>query len=170
MLTELFWITTPFSGRLAIAPRPRGGDWLDDEIRGWRERGIDVVVSMLTSEEAAEFDLSGEAASSAAHGMRFVSFPVPDRDVPASRTAFSDLVSDITRELNAGHRVAIHCRQGIGRAALVALGVLIAAGLDPQTAVDRVSSDRGRPVPETPAQRNWLDEFAAATDIPSTAV
>lgn len=170
MTTELFWIPTPFPGRFAIAARPRGGDWLDDEMRGWRERGIDVIVSMLTPEEIAEFDLVGETAAGAAQGMRLVSFPVPDRDVPVSRAGFLDLVSEVTRELTARRRVAIHCRQGIGRSALVALAVLIAAGLDPQEAVDRVSAARGRPVPETPAQRNWLDEFAAATDSPSTAV
>jgi hypothetical protein len=43
---------------------------------------------------------------------------------------------------------------------LVAAAVLIAAGVDPDAAVQRVSAARGRPVPETPAQRRWLDEFA----------
>jgi protein-tyrosine phosphatase len=160
MLTELFWVPTPFAGRLAVAPRPRGGDWLDDEIRGWRRAGIDVVVSLLTPDEMAEFDLEGEATASAKHGVRYLAFPVPDRDVPASRSAFRDLVSEVTRELSAGRKVAVHCRQGIGRAGLVAAGTLIAAGLDPDAAVARVSTVRGRPIPETPAQRRWLDEFA----------
>jgi len=170
MLTDLYWITTPFPGRLAIAPRPRGGDWLDDEMRGRRENGIDVVVSVLTPEEVAEFDLSGEAASSAAEDMRFISFPVPDREVPASRTAFRNLVSEITRELTAGRGVAIHCRQGIGRAALVAIGILISAGVDPQEAVTRVSTARGRSVPETQAQRRWIDHVSAEPGIPSKAI
>jgi hypothetical protein len=30
MKPELFWIPTPSPGRLAMAPRPRGGDWLDE--------------------------------------------------------------------------------------------------------------------------------------------
>jgi hypothetical protein len=38
--------------------------------------------------------------------------------------------------------------------------VLIAVGLAPEAAVKQVSAARGRPVPETPAQRRWLDEFA----------
>jgi protein-tyrosine phosphatase len=170
MHTELFWIPTSLPGRMAIAPRPRGGDWLDDELRGWLERGIDLVVSMLTPEETDEFDLAGEGARCVAQDLRFVSFPVSDRDVPESRTAFRDLVNEVVRELSAGHGVAVHCRQGIGRAALVALGVLIAGGLDPEAAVARVSAIRGRPVPETPAQRRWLDEFAAGTGSPTTAV
>ena len=36
MHTELYWIPGPWLGRLAIMPRPRGGDWLEDEIRSWR--------------------------------------------------------------------------------------------------------------------------------------
>jgi protein-tyrosine phosphatase len=170
MHTEPFWIPTRFPGRFGIAPRPRGGDWLDDEMRGWREAGIDLVISMLTPEEAVEFDLASEATQGIAHDLRFVSFPVPDRDVPESRTAFRDLVNGVVRELSAGHSVAIHCRQGIGRAAITALGVLIAGGLDPESAIARVSAARGRPVPETPAQRRWLDEYAADKSFPAPAV
>lgn len=160
MLTELFWIPTAFPGRLAMAPRPRGGDWLDDEIAGWERAGVTMIVSLLTPDEAAELDLEDEATTSAAHGISFRSLPVPDRDVPASRAEFRGLVEEIAHELQAGRRVAVHCRQGIGRAGLVAGGVLIASGIAPSAAVATLSTVRGRPVPETPAQRRWLDEFA----------
>lgn len=162
MRTDLFPIPTPYPGRLAIAPRPRGGDWLPDEMRGWRTAGAGMVVSLLTPGEEAEFELEGEAEAAAAAGVRFAAFPVPDRDTPASCDRFRELVSEVAGELAAGNGVVIHCRQGIGRAGLVAAGVLIAAGLDPAAAVARVSTARGRPVPETPAQRHWLDECAGA--------
>jgi protein-tyrosine phosphatase len=170
MRTELFEIPAPFSGRLAIAPRPRGGDWLDEELRSWHESGIDVVVSLLTPEEAGEFELEREAAEAGAQGIRFRAFPIPDREAPASRTLFHDLVSEVVYELTAGHEVVIHCRQGIGRASLVAISILIAAGLDIEMAVKRVSEVRGRPVPETPVQRRWLDEWAADTKASSEVV
>jgi protein-tyrosine phosphatase len=161
MRTDLYWIDTPFPGRLAVAPRPRGGDWLDDEVRAWHDSGVDTVVSLLTPDEVDEFDLDGEPAASAAAGMRLVNLPVPDRGTPASLDEFRGLVAGITEELAAGRGVVVHCRQGVGRAGLTAAGVLIAAGLDPEAAVARVSAARGRPVPETPAQRRWLDGFAA---------
>ena len=50
MSPDLYWIVGPWRGRLAIAARPRGGDWLDDELSGWRQAGIDVVVSLLENE------------------------------------------------------------------------------------------------------------------------
>src|SRR4051794_17637279 len=160
MHTAPFPIPTPYPGRLAVAPRPRGGDWLADELAGWRAAGFDTVVSLLTPGEEAEFELGGEAEAARAAGVEFIGFPVPDRDTPRSRDGFRELVSKVAGELAAGRGVVVHCRQGIGRAGLFAAAVLIAAGLDPDAAVERVSAARGRPVPETPAQRRWLDEFA----------
>jgi len=139
-------------------------------MHAWHEAGIDVAVSLLTPEEAGEFELEHEAAAAGVRGVRFRAFPIPDREVPASRTAFHDLVSEVGRELAAGRRVVVHCRQGIGRAGLVAIGVLIAAGLDAEAAVERVSQVRGRPVPETLAQRRWLDEFAEETRVGAEVV
>src|SRR5688500_18362670 len=115
MRTELFWVPTASPGRLAMAPRPRGGDWLEDEMAAWRRDGIDVVVSLLTPDEVAEFELQGEAEAARDAGIRFRSFPVPDRDVPASQSRFRELVTELAGELGVGRRVAVHCRQGIGR-------------------------------------------------------
>ena len=57
MKPDLFWIPGPWRGRLAVATRPRGGDWLEDEAIGWRRAGIDVIVSLLEEDEAAQLDL-----------------------------------------------------------------------------------------------------------------
>ena len=43
MRTEIFWIDSMPAGRLGIAPRPRGGDWLDDEVEAWRAAGVACV-------------------------------------------------------------------------------------------------------------------------------
>jgi protein-tyrosine phosphatase len=152
-----------------MAPRPRGGDWLGDEMAAWREAGISVVVSLLTPDEVAEFELEGEAAAAEGAGIRFRAFPVADRDVPASPAAFRELVTEVVAEVAVGRGVLVHCRQGIGRAGLVAAGVLIAAGLDTDDAVARLTAARGRPVPETPAQRRWLDGFADETETLTAA-
>jgi hypothetical protein len=32
MKAAIYWIAPVPSGRLAIIPRPRGGDWLEDEV------------------------------------------------------------------------------------------------------------------------------------------
>jgi protein-tyrosine phosphatase len=160
MRTDLYWITGPWPGRLAIAPRPRGGDWLEDEIRAWRAAGVDVVASLLTRDEQAELSLDDEGSLSRAAGIVFVSFPIVDRNLPASVEGFAEHVARLAEYLATGKTVVVHCRQGIGRAALVAIGLLIASGVELAPAVERVGAARGCPVPETPEQRRWIAAFA----------
>jgi protein-tyrosine phosphatase len=160
---EPYWIPTPAAGRLAILPRPRGGDWLADEVGAWGRAGVGVVVSLLTPDEAADLELNDEAAACQDQGIEFVSFPIPDRGLPASRSAMTNTVSRLAGLIADGKSVAVHCRQGIGRAALVAICVLIALGEDAEAAIRAVSAARGCPVPETPEQRRWIGEFAPRT-------
>jgi len=161
MRPSVFWIPGPWPGRLAIVLRPRGGDWLDDETRAWREANIDTVVSLLEPSEEADLDLKSEPMSAAASGVEFRSFPIPDRGIPESREDVSELVTQIAAALQVGRNVAVHCRQSIGRSALIVAATLVAAGEDPETALFTVSRARGMPVPETEAQRRWISEFAS---------
>jgi protein-tyrosine phosphatase len=159
MKADLFWIPGPWRGRLAIATRPRGGDWLDDEASAWRQADLDVIVSLLENEEAGQMDLLGERQAAEDHALRFISFPIPDRGVPASLHEAASLIAGITAQLEAGKNVAIHCRQGIGRSGLIAAGALIAAGTSPDEAMQIVSSARGISVPETTDQRRWAERL-----------
>lgn len=160
MRTELFWIEGPWPGRLAIMPRPRGADWLEEEIGAWRRSGVDVVVSLLTPNEDAELNLTNESDLCRANGIAFLSFPINDRAVPSSMEAFSDLVTALAEQLANGKTIAVHCRQGIGRAGLVAVCLLILSGIEQEAAIARVGSARGCSVPETPDQRRWSTDFA----------
>ena len=160
MGTELYWIPGSCHSRMAILPRPRGGDWLEDEVRAWRLAGVDVIVSLLTSDEVADLDLAQEAGFCQAKGMEFLSFPIVDRGVPASRRATLDFVKKLANILAEGKSIAIHCRQGIGRSALIAACLLVLSGINPEMAFRRVSAARGSSVPETSGQRQWVVEFA----------
>lgn len=160
MRTELYWIEGPWLGRLAISPRPRGNDWLEDEVRGWKQAGVDVVVSLLTADEVVELALTEEEKFCHAHGLQFFSFPIIDRSIPASRNAALAFVIKTEALLAEGKNVTLHCRQGIGRAALIAICLLIAAGIEAEIAIQRVSTARGLPVPETMEQRKWAMDFA----------
>ena len=159
MNPDLFWIPGPWSGRLAVTTRPRGGDWLDDEATGWHRAGLDVIVSLLESDEAAQLQLEREAAATRAKGMEFVLFPIPDRGVPASLEGVRALLETIERKLENGKTVAVHCRQGIGRSGLIAAGTLMSAGMSAERAIAVVSRARGIQVPETSAQLRWLRDL-----------
>ena len=161
MRTRIFWVAGTWKGRLGILPRPRGGDWLGDEMAAWREAGVDMAVSLLEAEEAAQLVLADEAAAAAASGVAFRAFPIPDRGVPTSNELVAELAGEILDALEEGKSVAVHCRQGIGRSGLIVGGVLVAAGKEPVTALKTVADARGLEVPETEEQRQWLKDFAA---------
>jgi protein-tyrosine phosphatase len=160
MKTEPHWIAGPWAGRLAIAPRPRGHDWLADELRHWHRSGVDAVVSLLTLDEVASFGLDNEQQVSRESGMEFDQFPIADRSTPPAVSSASDLIARIESRLQSGRSVLIHCRQGIGRAATIAIAALIHAGIELDDAIAAVAQARGRPVPETPEQLRWLREYA----------
>jgi len=161
MSTELYWVEGPWPRKLALASRPRGGDWLEDEIAGWHGAGIYTVLSLLTPEEEQDLDLKREAHEAKARGMRFASLPIPDRQVPNSESEVSAALDRIDADLKAGKNVVVHCRQGIGRTGLVAACLLVSKGLTPEAAVKTLSAARGSSVPETAEQRRWIDHYAA---------
>ena len=167
-MTELHWISGPWTGRLAIAARPRGGDWLTEEMRAWRQAGVDTVVSLLTAGEEMDLDLVGERAAAQASGMSFISFPIVDRSVPDSREEMARFIGQVVEELTRGNTVVIHCRQGIGRAALLAASLMILRGLTVEQSLAEISNTRGVAVPETVEQRAWLIQFSQ--ELPAAAI
>ncbi len=160
MTTEVFWVSGEYPGRIAMVARPRGGDWLESEISGWANAGIDLVVSMLEESETREFELEREAEFYRTYGIEFISFPVADRGVPTLNKEFLTLVKKLKRALLAGKSVAIHCRQSIGRAPLLAAAVMTLFDMESDEAFRRLSIARGREVPETPEQGDWIKRFS----------
>ncbi|HUB82633.1 MAG TPA: dual specificity protein phosphatase family protein [Bryobacteraceae bacterium] len=161
MVPKLYRISGPWSGTLFLSSRPRGGDWLEDEVIGWRRFGIDTVVSLLTQDEEYELDLAHESSDALKHAMAFVSYPIADRSIPADASTLSTLLENIQRDLRQGKNVLVHCRQGIGRTGLIAASLLVREGMDPEAAIQEVSRVRGVPVPETHEQESCIYEIAA---------
>lgn len=162
MSTKLYWTSGPWPGKLALAARPRGGDWLEDELKSWRAAGIDLVLSLLTPEEAGELGLQKEQREARNSDVRFLSLPIPDRQVPSSESSVKETIEQLDSALSAGKNVVIHCRQGVGRSGLVAACLLISKGLSSGAAVETLSAARGLTIPETPEQRSWIDHYAAS--------
>jgi protein-tyrosine phosphatase len=162
MRKDIYWLDGPWLGKLGMAARPRGGDWLKDDLAGWKRSRIDTVLSLLTADEEKDLDLRDEASEAKAQGMEFASFPIPDRQVPRSESKWSEVLERMSRTLLDGKNVLVHCRQGIGRSGLAAACLLVRNGMSPGAAVESVSAARGLSVPETAEQRDWIDHYAAA--------
>jgi protein-tyrosine phosphatase len=158
---DLYEMPWPGPGRLSTMARPRGGDWLDDEMTAVRSQGVDVLVSLLELVEAAELGLASERRAAEAAGVTFIGLPIPDRSVP-SRSEFLALVEKVAELLAAGRHVAVHCRAGIGRSSTVAAGVLLRAGMTPDEVWPAMSKARGLAVPDTAAQKSWVEDVILA--------
>ncbi|HZE98238.1 MAG TPA: protein-tyrosine phosphatase family protein [Planctomycetota bacterium] len=160
MRTPLYWIDTPGPGRLAVLPRPRGGDWLEEEIRALKNDGVDILVSMLTPDEDSYLELGGEGAEARRQGIQFHSHPIWDRGIPEKTAPLWTLARELARHHADGRSIAAHCRMGIGRSPLMLASILVCRGISPDDAWAAIGAARGCIVPDTLEQRNWLTDTA----------
>ncbi|MFF3691297.1 tyrosine protein phosphatase [Streptomyces sp. NPDC002187] len=158
MRPTLFTIDLPGPGRLSTMARPRGNDWLEDEMTALSACGVDTLVCALTRPELDELGLADEPRAAVAAGLRFVAIPIPDRTVPDLATILPTL-QRLAEQLDEGAHIVTHCRSGIGRSSLLAVALLILDGVDPNTAWAQLERARGLAVPDTAEQRDWTMEL-----------
>ncbi|MEV4316575.1 hypothetical protein [Actinocrispum sp. NPDC049592] len=142
-------------GALSTMAKPLGGDLLAGEMTALRSAGVDVLVSALTSSEVSEVGLAEEGQLARAAGLRFVSVPIPDMGLPDQSVVLPTL-RELAADLCGGAHIVTHCWAGIGRSSLLAASLLVLNGMAPDDAWQRISAARGRTVPETTAQRDWI--------------
>lgn len=158
-MKDIYWIVHSESPSLAIVARPRGDDWLEEELHNLKRGGIDILVSLLMPEEASDLGLSYEAELAQRVGLEFISQPIPDRTTPADEKSFREMIMRLVDAIAAGKRVGAHCRGCIGRATVTTAAVLIQLGAKPVEALAMIEEARGCSVPDTADQLNWILSF-----------
>ena len=136
--------------------RPRGDDWLKDEIGNLKKQNVRLLVSLLEKEEINELGLRQQETICKSSGIEFINFPIADRDIPKTTDKTDWLVDFLTSKLQDSSFVVIHCRMGIGRSTIIAASVLLRAGLKAENIIDHISKIRGLKVPDTDKQLQWL--------------
>lgn len=152
----MYKVGTMGKGFLAVMACPTLDPEAPASIGNIARLGIRQVVSLLEPTEARNLGLEGERLEVKAHGMEFISLPIPDMGVPASVDDFSQVAQMLFTQVCAGINTLVHCRAGIGRSGLMSAAVLLHAGMSVDEAFDYVSKMRGIRVPETGEQRYWL--------------
>jgi protein-tyrosine phosphatase len=156
VITPTFeWVDAGGRFRLAIMPRPDARQ-LEAHLVELKQKGMDVLVSMLEAEETVALGLGEERTLCEKVGIHFHNHPIPDHLTPTDRAATETFARALLEELGNGRGVVIHCFAGIGRSATMAAAVLMMAGFSLDEACSRLSAARNFRVPETPAQRDWL--------------
>ena len=155
--SKMYPIPLPMvAGRLSIVSRPRGGDWLEDDMAALHQCQVTTLVSLLEPPEAAELGLALEGRWAECSGMKFVNLPLPDRSIPNTRVNVSKAANGLSASIRLGESVAVQCRQSVGRSSLLTVLILRALGVGIQSAIQAVGAARGVEVPETPEQLAWL--------------
>jgi protein-tyrosine phosphatase len=154
---EIYWIgDTP----LAIMACPEGDEELENDLAEMKEAGVETVLSLLEDDEAVWLGLEEEKRLAEKAEIRFASYPIPDQNTPFDEKTFRQLVRGLAERVKAGEHIAIHCRGGIGRSTVAAACTLIEMGWTPDDALTAVETARGRTVPDTRQQKEWILNYS----------
>lgn len=157
MYTKIYWIHNFANGaKLGIMPRPRGDDWLEEEIIKLKKQNISLWVSLLEQHEINELRLRQQPALCSKHALDFINFPIVDRSVPEKGIKLDSLIDQLYHQIQNGRSVVIHCRMGIGRSSVIAACILLKEGFTTDQLLQKITSARGLKVPDTEAQIQWL--------------
>jgi len=152
------WVTGP----LAV-----GGSFPMEAVEQLAKReGIGAIVDLRV-------ECCDDEAMLRLHGLEFLHLPTEDCCAIAPRM-IDDGVEWVQARLERGTRVLIHCEHGVGRSALLALCILVAGGLQPLDAMNRLKTARpvASPAPEQlEAFRTWVGRWRQRTgariEVPS---
>ena len=78
-----------------------------------------------------------------------------------SRQDTEKLIRKLVELTSEGKSIVIHCRQRVGRSAMIAACLLAEFGATVADAFERIKQARGCPVPDTEDQRAWVAEYAS---------
>ncbi|CAM3725454.1 cyclin-dependent kinase inhibitor 3 family protein [Deinococcus frigens] len=172
------WIPTGlWPGRLGLtfAPGKKGrsviqqGVTHDRDVYGDMQTlaadGVNVLTPLI---EDFEFDLlgmDGYHAAAELNNLEVKPFAVPDQHAPGKRADFAAFIDELMTDLLDGRGVVVHCRGGLGRAGLAAACLLVQGGMTAEGATALVRRTRGPQAIETPAQQQFIHDFADALPV-----
>lgn len=158
MTTTIFWINEPKIGnnKLGMMARPRGNDWLEDEIAGLKKKKVDCVVSLLEKSEVWELGLQNEALLCKKQGIEYLNFPIKDVSTPDNKNEFIRLAVGLANRIQQNQRLIIHCRMGIGRTSVLTAAIMIKFGYEAKNIFEIIGEYRKLNVPDTQDQKDWL--------------
>jgi protein-tyrosine phosphatase len=140
------------------------GAWARDlaaDIEAIRAWGAALVITLVTDDELRELGVLALGQRVRAAGMAWRHLPILDFAIPtkAWEDAWTTTGPEVHAALDAGGRVLVHCKGGLGRAGSIAARILIERGMAPDAAIAEVRRVRPGAI-ETGEQEGWLRAVA----------
>ena len=143
------------AGLVGVSPMPgRNGAYASDinSILRW---GADIVVTLTSTEELQVQGASSMGEDLAAAGVMWRHLPIKDFGaLDGDSTGWGKTAEACSAKLDKGGRVLVHCSAGCGRSGMVALRLMVEAGEDAVTALERLRAERPCAV-QTDNQFEW---------------
>jgi ADP-ribosyl-[dinitrogen reductase] hydrolase len=117
---------------------------LNDDLLTIRNWGAIALVTLLDGSELTTLgvnELSGKAMS---HNLVWIHLPIRNLCIPDEKfeEQWAWAGPRLNQWLREGHRIVIHCKEGIGRAGVVAARLMIEMGIHPAQAIKEVQKAR----------------------------
>lgn len=151
-------LNLPDQGCLVFTPCPgtKGVD-LETSVSELHQAGADAIVTMMTDEELAKFEVASLPDVVRQSGMSWFHFPVEDDAAPGEvfEQSWQAHKADVLALIEQGKCVAIHCRGGSGRTGFMAAVIMRELGMDAVQATRLVKGLRPNSL-KLPAHSEYL--------------
>lgn len=121
----------------------RSGHWhrdLDADLARVQQWGTCMVISLIEEHEFRELEVEALPDDVEQLGMKWRHLPIRDMSLPGKH--FNDRWPEVGQEimttLQAGMRIFLHCKGGLGRTGMIAACLLIESGMSAEEAIVQV--------------------------------
>ena len=154
----------PSSGRLGLTICPGkkhiSSNWdrdLPTDLKAIQDWGATTVVTLIEDHEFRLLSVQALEREVRELGMDWLHLPILDVSVPDSHfeQLWGTVGETVHSRLDAGERILIHCRGGLGRTGEVAGLILVERGIRPQDAIRQIRAVRPHAI-ETSEQEDYV--------------
>lgn len=119
-------------------------DRIENDLQCISNWGAKIIVTLLELREIAALGIATLPGSILSKEMLWLHLPMGNNVLPEEgfEEKWRSAREKLLQCLQQGERILIHCKEGIGRSALVAARLLIEAGIDPEKAISAVRKAR----------------------------
>jgi ADP-ribosyl-[dinitrogen reductase] hydrolase len=119
-------------------------DRIENDLQCICNWGATMIVNLLEAREIVMLGVTALPGRILSKNIKFMHLPMANSSVPDEgfESKWSMASSELRQVLQQGERILIHCREGVGRSALVAARLLIDSGIDAGSAISAVRKAR----------------------------